>query len=88
MNSTNFEKMTGATAPTVHRVDEVADSLSPELRRCLTTEAPTQEQRKHLVGLGLIREQANAQGKVFWWFTTLGDAVRACIVIRNGRNEG
>lgn len=88
MSSTNFEKTVGAVAPTIYRVEEVAESLSPELRRCLTTEAPTEEQRKHLVGLGLIRAQQNALGSTFWWYTVLGDAVRARIILDNGRDEG
>ena len=87
MSSTNFEPTSAPTA-NVRNVSEVAGSLPPDLKRCMTTEAPTEEQKRQLKELGLIREQQNALGATFWWFTVLGDAVRARIVLENGRLEG
>lgn len=88
MSSTNFEATSGASAPGAQQVPEVAARLSPDLRRCLTTETMTAAQRDTLVSMGLLRAQQNALGSTFWWFTTLGDAVRAYLVLENGRNEG
>lgn len=88
MSSINFEETSGVAVLVVHDVTALAADLAPDLRRCLTTEAPTEEQRKHLVEIGLVRAQQNALGSTFWWYTVLGDAVRARIILDNGRDEG